>query len=149
KDFKPNAADDSKNVKPNGADSSKNAIVQKVSKKNFDKLKVGMTQKQLEDILGTSSLASGHDVEAALEYKSLQPGETGFRWSLAGSANRVRMWKEEKFTILAAFPVNPVADSKVVALYSISRDSLNRSLDEIGSLLDLKVTEKNFANLTV
>jgi serine/threonine protein kinase len=120
--------------KPDGADPKDNDVSRK---ENFDKLKVGMTEKQLEDILGKGELASAHEVEAEVDEKSRK-----LAWSKAASENRVRAWKAwNLITILAAFG----ADGKVVALYRSYHDSALRTADEIGSLL--KVTEENFGKL--
>jgi serine/threonine protein kinase/outer membrane protein assembly factor BamE (lipoprotein component of BamABCDE complex) len=106
----------------------------KATRTNFDKLKVGMTPNQVEDILGKGKVASAADVEAVV-------GEEVRKavWSKASNDSKVRVWRDGALsTILAAFTGN-----EAVAFFW--RDTYGQH--EIGSLLT--ITRDNFVKLNV
>jgi hypothetical protein len=77
------------------------------NEENLAKLKVGMTLKQMEEILGPSRSLVGHH----LVFSDFNPRA----WNKAKSEGRVRQWYSVRcrIDVLAAFPCEPSADTKV------------------------------------
>jgi serine/threonine protein kinase len=124
----------------------------KLTRDNFGKLKVGMTQKQLEDILGGGNMALGQEVDAAF-FGTAVDEKARAVWSIAVKEGKVCIWKGAKDNggdtiLLAGFGGDPRAGSKVDALcYIYYGPDYRRASQQIGSLL--KVTQENFAKLTL
>jgi len=96
----------------------------KVGKANFDKLEVGMTLQDLQAVLGLGRLAKTGDFNDPDTYGYSFGKEESRKnaWKKAINERRVQIWKEvwgNKYThiILAAFPGEPSAGTKVDVLY--------------------------------
>ena len=113
----------------------------KVTRENYDKLEVGMTQEQLEGILGKGRLAAADDPEPNYIVYATDSTQA---WYEAAKEGRVYMWKGAG-TVIAGYLGDPRAGSKAVALGYFRLSGDVRELR--GSLR--RVTEENFARLTV
>jgi Protein kinase domain len=109
---------ESRDGKPDGAGSKDNNIGQKVTQENFDKLTVGMTLGKLQEILGEGRRAAAKDVHVALpaNYQEVLPCWSA-AWTRAAAEERVQVWQEGEYCILAAFPGVVSAGSKVEVLF--------------------------------
>jgi serine/threonine protein kinase len=149
--YQPSAKDKTEGPEPKDkADNPKENP--KVYKANFDKLQVGMTRKQVEDILGTGRLAEAADVEAAFAVSPFDESlKTRYRkpWSEAANEKRVQVWTHGTSStyVLACFSRDAGSAGKVESFCYNTQHSFDGQWTEIGSLL--KVTGQNFAKLTV
>ena len=133
------------------------AVTPKVTGENFGKLKPGMTQEQLEGILGKGELASAEDLTGLRpDYKSDYDSKQRLSvaaWNEAVRVGKVYVWKSEKHDggysglshILAGYFGDPRAGSKVMAVNFFNPEHLGFS--EKGSMR--RGTTENFARLSV
>ncbi len=117
-----------------------------IDRASFDKLMVGMTLTQVEEILGPGKLAVAGDIAGAFQGTKHELLRTS-PWTKTAEENRVLVWTEGNQIILAAFPEKAGASSKVQALcYSDIGPDNRRTSYEPGLVLNL-ITPENFARL--